>query len=183
MNKLYRIAADGRYLGFIVQDQPIENYAGRADLTPDQPPDAPIGYQAYRSNGAWTLQQEQTAAPTLEQLKSAKWAQMKDARRAAIRAPLVTPYGTFDADDAARLNIAQTAQFAQTAAQTISPGATPAIDFTRYDNTIVTLTAQQMIEVALALANQVQGAYARGRAVRAAIYAATTAAAVEAVTW
>lgn len=56
--KLHRHAPDGRYLGFIVQDRPIEEYADRTDLTADQPPDAPAGYCGYLVNGAWVLQMD-----------------------------------------------------------------------------------------------------------------------------
>jgi hypothetical protein len=181
--KLFRFDPAGRYLGFIVVDRPLEEYAHRDDLASDQPPDAPIGYHAYRANGAWVLQQHQAPVPTLEQLKATKWAEIKAARRIAIHAPLVTPYGTFDADDEARNNIAQTAQLVQTQAQSLSPETNPTIEFTLADNSVATLTAAELVEVAVLLGQQVQAAYGRGRQVRAAINAATTAEEVEAVTW
>lgn len=182
MSLLYRFDAAGRYLGWIVQDRPLEDYAGRTDLTPVEPPAEQAGYWRHWTGAAWE-QVADAAGPTLEQLKALKWAEMKAARRDAIQAPLATPYGTFDADEEARINIAQTAQFAQTEAQSLAPGANPAIEFTLHDNSVVTLTAQQMIQVALLLASQVQTAYARGRQVRVAIEAAATPEAVAAITW
>lgn len=182
--RLYRVSYDGRYLGFIVVDRPIEDYAHRSDLVADQPPDAPIGYHAYRGvDGTWVLQQESGPSVTLEQLKTQKWSVMKSARRGAMQAPLQTPYGTFDADDDARRNIIDTAHLMQTEAQTLAPGTEPTVDFTLADNSVVTLTAGEMVEVALLLAGQIQAAFNRGREVRAAIDTATTVAEVEAVTW
>lgn len=131
----------------------------------------------------WNWQAKAWGLKPLADLQAAKWEEMKLQRSAAIEAPLVTPYGTFDADELSRTNIAQTAQFAQTQAQSLAPGLTPLVDFTLANNTVVTLTAQQMIQVALLLASQVQTAYARGRTVRAAIQACTTAAQVAAITW
>lgn len=181
---LYRFdPGTGRALGVLVMDRPQEDYAHRTDLTADQPPDVPAGYEAMRVGGAWVLRQDAQAGPTLEQARDDKWRQMKAARCSAISAPLATPFGTFDADDEARQNIIHTAQLMQTQAQTLAPGAAPTVDFTLADNTVATLTAGQMVQVALLLAARIQGAHARGRAVRAAIQAATSAQDVAAITW
>lgn len=115
--------------------------------------------------------------------RAAKWQEMKDARTAALTAPLATPYGAFDTDPASRANIVQTAQLMQTQAQSFAPSAAPTVAFTLADNTVATLTAGQMVSVALLLAQQIQIAYDRGRQVRAAIEAATTAQEVQAVSW
>jgi hypothetical protein len=129
--------------------------------------------------------QAQAAQPAIDlaTAKAQQWAQMKVARRAALQAPLVTPYGTFDADPESRDNIVQTAHLMQTEAQTLAPDQVPSVDFTLADNTAVNLTAGQMVDVALLLAAQIQQAYSRGRQVRAAIDAATTTAQVAAITW
>jgi hypothetical protein len=185
--KLFRYDADGRYQGFVMVDRPIEEYASRigVDLDTQQPPDAPVGFFAQRQqDGRWVLKPQAAQPPIdLPTAKAQQWAQMKVARRAALQAPLVTPYGTFDADPESRDNIVQTAHLMQTEAQTLAPDQVPSVDFTRADNTAVNLTAGQMVDVALLLAAQIQQAYSRGRQVRAAIDAATTTAQVAAITW
>lgn len=183
MSKLHRFDSNGRYAGWILADQPAEAYAQRTDLTPVEPPAPQAGYWRHWTGQRWEQLAEPSNAPTLEQLKLTKWGQMKAARRAAIQAPLVTPYGTFDADRDSRDNIVQTAQLMQTQAQSLAPGNQPTEVFTLADNTDVTLTAAQMVQVALLLAAQIKAAYARGREVRVAIAAATNAAEVEAITW
>lgn len=185
MTKLYRFDAAGRCLGWIEQDRPIEEYAARlgVDLTTEIPPEAPVGYEQVLVAGSWVLRQVVTPQPSLEEVKAQKWREMKQARQAALCAPLTTPHGTFDADEDGRANIIQTAHLMQTEAQALSPGQQPTVEFTLADNSVVTLTAGQMVQVALLLAAQVQAAYARGRVVRAAIDAATTSAQVQAITW
>jgi hypothetical protein len=183
-DRLYRFDGDGMCLGFIVVDRPLEEYAHRTDLTPDQPPDNPIGYHARRVNGGWVLQQDAVLGqPTLEQAKAQKWREMKIARAAASQAPLVTPYGTFDADIDSRNNIIQTAHLMQTEAQSLAPASEPTVDFTLADNSVASLTAGQMVQVALLLAAQIEAAYARGRVLRAAIEAAGTQAEIAALSW
>jgi hypothetical protein len=162
-------------------DRPIEQYAGRTDLTQAEPPAQQAGYWRRWTGSAW--EQVAVAAPPLESLKAQKWFDMKAARRAALQAPLATPYGTFDADPESRDNIVQTAHLMQTEAQTLAPDQVPSVDFTLADNTAVNLTAGQMVDVALLLAEQIQAAYQRGRVVRAAIDAATTAQELAAITW
>lgn len=58
MNKLHRFAADGRYLGFIVQDRPMEEYAPRTDLTLVDPPDVSDGHWQYWTGSAWEVRVE-----------------------------------------------------------------------------------------------------------------------------
>lgn len=115
--------------------------------------------------------------------REARWTEMKLARQEAIDAPLVTAYGTFDSDPEARDNIAKTAQGVQTFAGSLAPTQLPTVDFTLWDDSVVTLTAQEMIQVAKLLFEKTQAAYARGRQVREAIDFAGSAEAIESVTW
>jgi hypothetical protein len=117
---------------------------------------------------------------TLEQRKAERWEAMKVARDAAIDAPLVTPYGTFDSGPADRTNITDAVLMLQTLAAQSLPAE---ITFTLADNTTVLLGVADMVHVGLLLGAKVQAAHARGRDVRAAIDAATTPAQVDAVTW
>ena len=121
---------------------------------------------------------------TLEQRRADKWAELKVARAAAIVAPLVVDgIGTFDADPDSQTNIIRTAQMMQTEAATLQPGETPEDDFTLYDNTVVRVTAAQMVAAALTLGARTKAIFATGRALRMAIDVATTPEAVEAVAW
>lgn len=117
---------------------------------------------------------------TINQLKADKWNEMKAARDAALLAPLVTPFGTFDASVPAQKSITDAVLMLQTLA---SLGTPTDIDFTLADNTTVTLTTPQMVQVGLMLGQRTQQAYAQARALRAQIESATDAAAVAAITW
>lgn len=117
---------------------------------------------------------------TLDDLRVAKWAQIKAARDAAERAPLVTNFGTFDADPAGRTNLTDTILLLQSLAAIGQPAE---IDFTLADNQVVTLGLSQMIQVGIALGLQVQAAYNTGRVLRGAIGAANSAADIEAIHW
>lgn len=114
---------------------------------------------------------------SLQDLRTAQWAQIKSDRAAAIAAPLATPYGIFDADAAARTSITDAVLMLQTI------GPTGSIDFTLADNSTTTLTTAQMVEVGLLLGAQVQAAHAQARILRSQIEAATTPAQITAITW
>ena len=118
--------------------------------------------------------------PGVEILRSAKWAEVKQARDAAIKAPLDTPFGVFDADDAAQANITKRVLLLNNTPASSLPAT---IEFTRHDNTVATLTPAQMVQVGLLLGAQVEAAFTRARTLRAAIEAATDAKAVQALTW
>lgn len=121
---------------------------------------------------------------TLEQRRAERWAEIKAARAAAIDAPLPVPgVGSFDCDEASRANIANAALLMQTMAASLQPGEVPTIDFTLADNSVATLTAGEMVQVALHMGAKVQAAHATGRALRDALDAATTAEQIEAVAW
>lgn len=117
---------------------------------------------------------------TLQDRKAAKWELMKQARVAAIDAPLVTPFGVFDSGVDARSSITDAVLMLQTLA---SMGQPISIEFTLANNTSVTLTTAQMVNVGLLLGKKVQDAFAQGRARRVQIDAAQSVAALEAVAW
>lgn len=117
---------------------------------------------------------------TLQDFKSAKWAEIKQSRESTINSPLATPYGTFDAHAKARASITD----AVLLLQTLSAQGTPqTIDWTLADNTVVTLTTAQMVEVGVLLGQQVQAAYAQARSLRLQIDASTTPQEVALVVW
>lgn len=116
----------------------------------------------------------------LSQVKEDRWTAIKSARNAALTAPLSTPHGTFDADVYSQKNITDAIALLQALEATGSP---QTIDYTLADNSVVTLTTAQMVQVGLLLGARTQDAYATGRALRTAIDAASTKEEVEAVVW
>lgn len=144
---------------------------GVATIIPAAPDD---GMMFAFSDGAWT------DTRTLEQHQEAAWVRIKAARDAAINAPLSTPFGTFDADADSRRNLTDAILMLQTLT---AMGQEASISWTLLDNTSVTLTDQQLVMVGLSLGARVQTAHATARLLRAAIFAATTAADVAAVIW
>ena len=162
-----------------------DSLAQRVDITVmphvliDYQPPAPA--DDAMKTWAWSATSKRwLASPTLASLKADRWATIKAARAAAIDAPLVTPQGTFDADAASRANILGAVVLAQTLTAQSQP---VAIDFTLADNTVTTLTAATMVTVGLLLGSKTQAAYTRGQTLRALIEAATTSAALLAITW
>lgn len=117
---------------------------------------------------------------TLGEQKSAQWTRIKQAREAALTAPLSTPYGVFDADEAASASILKSVLLANNLAALGQP---VAIAFTLADNTVVVLDAGQMVRVGLLLAAREQTIRATATALRTRIEQATTPAEVEAVAW
>ena len=118
--------------------------------------------------------------PGLDVLRAAKWAEVKQARNAATRAPISTPFGVFDADDAAQANISKRVQMLNNTPAASLP---LIIEFTRHDNTVATLTPAQMVQVGLLLGAQVEAAFAKGRVLRSAIDAAGTSDLIGAISW
>ena len=102
------------------------------------------------------------------------------ARDVAQDGGAMTPAGLFDSDERSRqfLNGAvMTATLAQAAGQPFS------IDWTRADNSVVTLNAAQLIEAGVAVALHIDAIQRRARVLKGRIDAAETLAAIAAVGW
>lgn len=117
---------------------------------------------------------------TLDDLKAAKWAEIKQARAAEIASPLVTPYGTFDADAHSRTAITDSVLLLQTLSKRGRPAT---INFTLANNADVALSVSQIEDVGLMLGEKTNAAFERGRLRREAIEAATTAGEVDTIVW
>ncbi len=117
---------------------------------------------------------------TLQDLKDAQWAKIKQARAAAIAAPLVTPYGTFDADEYSRTAITDSVLLLQTLSKRGQP---QTIRFTLADNTDIDLSVSQIEDVGLMLGEKTNLVFEKVRLLREAIEAATSREAVEAIVW
>ena len=117
---------------------------------------------------------------SIDDVRADKWSEIKQARDTAISAPLNTPFGIFDADDAAQANISKRVLLLNNTPAASLP---TTIEFTRHDNSVATLTPAQMVQVGLLIGAQVEAAFANGRALRFAIAAAKDTAAVTALKW
>lgn len=117
---------------------------------------------------------------TLDDRKAAQWALIKRARDAAEQAGFVWDGSMFDCDAISQSRIQGGALMATTA---LLNSAAFSIDWTLADNTTRTLDAAQMIAVGLAMGQHIDSTHQIGRALRAQIDAATTAAAINAVQW
>ena len=128
----------------------------------------------------WDWPTKTWLAPALDTLKAAKWTEVKQARNAATKTPISTPFGIFDADDAAQANISKRVLLLNNTPAASLP---LTIEFTRHDNTVATLTPAQMVQVGLLLGAQVEAAFAKGRVLRSAIDAAGTSDLIGAISW
>lgn len=114
-----------------------------------------------------TIVPDETA--TLDSKKARKWAATKLERYSRMNLGIVTDYGMFDTDDIARANISGAVLAAVVAN---SSGQPFSISWTLKDNTIATLTANQMIQVGMLVMTYVDECHAASRTLREAIDAA-----------
>ena len=124
---------------------------------------------------AWREYQPQ--APTLDDLKSAKWDQVKARREAEDRKPLEYLGKLLDFDDTGREKLLWALKAADVA------GAAFAVDWTCADNTILPLTAETIAGIPVAAALRSDANHQRARQLRAAIDAASTAEELALVSW
>jgi len=129
----------------------------------------------------WSIDLEQWIDPrTLDDLKEEKWTEVKAARDAFEFGSFTHNALEFDCNQISQQRIGQAAQaamFALSVSQSFSQ------DWTLKDNSVVTLDAQQMINVALAMGQHISQAHSQSRLLRTAIYGATTPEEVQAITW
>lgn len=130
---------------------------------------------------AWA---DMNKGPTLAELQDKAWARIKAERdkREQAGAPYLT--GTLDSDSVSTQRIAIAVQAAQAAK---SAGTAFTLDWTMQDNSVIAMTADQVIGMATALATHSNAVHEASRTARTAIYAATDAtgvtAAETAVVW
>jgi hypothetical protein len=113
---------------------------------------------------------------TLETVQAAAWGAMKALRSQKEAAGFTWDGSVFDSDQVSQSRIMGAVQLA-----VMSPGFE--IPWTLQDNTVRTLSASDMMAVGAALGGHVSAIFARAQELRVEIYAATTIAAVEAITW
>jgi hypothetical protein len=122
-------------------------------------------------DGVWTQQWAVEPLP-LAEAKAVLWALAKAKRESITDAPgtmVTTPFGTIQSDATSQRNINGMVTMALIAQ---GMGAPFSEAFTLADNSVVTLSAPQMIGLGAAVGQHVAAAYARGRALRDAIHTA-----------
>lgn len=118
--------------------------------------------------------------PTLEELKVAKWDEIKAERDRRERLPLDYLTKQFDFDDIS----SQRLQWAIDAARSaLFLGETFVITWTCYDNSTIDLTAEQVIGIPIAVAQRTDSLHQTARALREQIEVAETVEALEAIVW
>lgn len=117
---------------------------------------------------------------TIQELKDAKWSEIKTARNAAEFGTFTWDGSAFDSDAASQSRIQGAAQLATLALMNSQPFS---IDWTLADNSVRTLNAQDMIAVGMAMGEHINAQHAKARIKRQAIEAAIAVAEVEAIAW
>jgi hypothetical protein len=120
------------------------------------------------------------AQPTLLETQDKQWEQIKAERDRREQSGFPYMGKTFDSDALSVQRISIAAQAAQAA---ISANQAFSIDWTCADDSVLTMTAQDMISVPVALAQYSDSLHQTARGLREQIYAATTADEVQAITW
>lgn len=187
-----RVVASGEIVGqgAIVADEWKGSPDGSAmqDYQVPEPLDDPAEYwwqsgQAVRIGPAPTQFHKYNPATSqwedsrsLQDFKDAQWALIKQTREAEKYVPFTWDGSVFDGDQEAIDNIRTALN-----AATVMPGAT--VDWTLHDNTVRTLTAEELQAAELTRAQRVGQIFDTARALRAQIDAAGSPEDVQAVVW
>ncbi len=147
------------------------NYIDTATLKPKGFPPKPSAIHTFN----WQSKQWEDPR-TLDDLKGEKWRNIKFNREGAEYGGFTWDGSVFDSDAISQQRIAGAIQLAQM---------NPAFEvvWTLANNTMRTLTAQDMFAVGLALGSHVSTQFTHAQALRAQIEGAATAQEVEAIHW
>lgn len=113
---------------------------------------------------------------SIEQVRLSKWEEIKKVRTNIEYGGFDWDGSTFDSDPTSVQRISGSVLLAQ-----LNPSYT--VDWTLADNTVRTLSAADLLQVAMSLGSHVQSCFVHGQALRDLINNATTIAEVEAITW
>lgn len=133
------------------------------------------------ANGLWRVEAGELVAftppaPDFNFHKQRAWQDFKQVRDAEELSPFTWNGMTFDADRVSQSRIQGAVQLAM-----LDPDFT--VDWTLADNSVITLTGPEMMQVGGALGIHVTAAHVTARLVRDQIEAATTEAELAAITW
>jgi hypothetical protein len=112
---------------------------------------------------------------TIDQVRADKWNEIKAARDVAEYGGFVWDGSTFDSDETSQRRLQGAVLLVQIAQQPI--------DWTLSDNSVRTLSAQDVVAVGEAMGQLVQSAHAKSRALRVQIDQAATMEEVMAISW
>lgn len=144
--------------------------------------DGEVHFEAEVPPGRWVIDADGTGlvayAPLLDERKRARWLAARDYRDGRASGGCVTPAGRVDSDPESRGKISggSTAAIASKAA-----GIAFSIDWTMADNSVVTLDADAMIAMGLAVVQHVATCQQIGTGIRDRISSATTDAELDAI--
>ena len=127
----------------------------------------------------WAVKQWQDPR-TLQDLKDAKWAVIKQARDAAESSTFTYNDMVFDGDLNAQRRLASYISVSKSA---IAAGQPFSADFTLADNSLVTLSAQDFVGIELAKVQAVAAAFSHGAMLRNQIELATVVAELTSIAW
>ena len=130
--------------------------------------------QGYLFNGGVF---SESPGPTLAELQDQSWLRIKAERDRREQAGAPYLGKALDSDEKSVTRISIAVQAAQAA---ISAGTSFSLDWTMQDNSVVSMTAAEVVGMSVALATHSNGLHLAARAVREKILAATDAAGVEA---
>ena len=108
------------------------------------------------------------------------WARIKEARDETEFGSFVWDGSRFNAN---RVSVQRIQGAAQMALMSIGAGVARTFEWTLYDDTSRELTANEMVQVGLALGAHIDEAHRKARRLRRRIYAATTIAELDTITW
>jgi hypothetical protein len=144
------------------------------------------GGQKYRRGADGKPEEKPAYVPTLDELKTGKWEQIK-AKRDAIEQSGVPYMGKIlDSDP---LSVQRIAIAVQAAQEAIKAGQPLTLDWTCADNTVLTMTAEQVCGIPVALAQHSDGLHQIARGLSEDIFGsdtntgATTAEELQAIIW
>jgi hypothetical protein len=113
--------------------------------------------------------------PPISELQAMKWNDIKYARDTELGLPLVTTYGTFDADPKSQ-------QALTTALYYVQSSSSP-IQYTLADNSVITIDAIAAAEILRVLNERTQAIFSKAISLRATIDATTDIPTLLAITW
>jgi hypothetical protein len=116
-------------------------------------------------------------ARSLEEVKEMQWEKIKESRTTAIEAGFMSQGKPYQSDPESKSDILGACQLAQVV------GSSFTINWTCKDNTVITMSQMQMIQVGIDLGVHINTQHAIARGLRTAINGATSKEEVEAITW
>lgn len=129
----------------------------------------------------WNWSTKTWDAPDLSVVKEDKWAEIKLKRTEVEQAGFEWDVHTFDSDYLSQQRVQGAAQFATLALVNNIPSWS--IDWTLADNSVITLSAPQMIDVGVTMGNFISSVHGIARTLRDEIESATSVEEIAAVQW